>query len=262
MARDFGAEIEAHFQYMPERYFLAFNPPDIVGHIRFFRELFTEFTSPDFDPRLPLIRWIPRAEQGHSEVWFCTWDRPDLLWHIAGSLAAVPLNILSADIFTRQDNLVLDVFRVCDTKFNAVSNPKEMEMVAKTLSQSLTAEEFHFTPLIARTRVKGQSMPQDFDFPTRVRVNNDTNPLYSVVEVQCPDRLGLLYELLRAFSHLGVNIFTSRITTEKGAAIDTFYVNDEKGEKITDNIELNRLILALTQAVSQNRQRHSPIALA
>ncbi len=258
MARDFGAEIEAHFQYMPERYFLAFVAPDIVGHIRFFRELFNEFTDLNYDPRLPIIRWIPRAEQGHSEVWICTWDRSDLLWHIAGSLAAVPLNILSADIFTRQDSLVLDVFRVCDTKFNAVSNPKEMDMVAKTLAQSLTTEEFHFTPLIARTR-PNKGLPLDFDFPTRVRVNNDTNPLYSVVEVQCPDRLGLLYELLRAFSHLGVNIFTSRITTEKGAAIDTFYVNDESGEKIVDHIALNRLILALTQAVSQNRKRHSPI---
>ncbi|MEO7934499.1 MAG: [protein-PII] uridylyltransferase [Chthoniobacterales bacterium] len=254
MAKDFGAEIEAHFQFMPEHYFQAFDAAEIIGHIRFFRELFTDFSKPDADPRLPRIRWIARPEQGHSEVWICTWDRADLLWHIAGSFAVVPLNILSADIFTRKDNLVLDVFRVCDTRFNAVTNDKEITRVDKTLAQSLTIEDFDFAPLIARTRKNKIHPIQEYDFPTRIRVNNETNPHHSVVEVLCPDRLGLLYDLLRALSKLEINIFTSRITTEKGAAIDTFYVSNEKGEKITDRAALNRLIKALTKAVSQNRE--------
>lgn len=258
MARDFGAEIEAHFQYMPERYFQAFKAAEIIGHIRFFRELFSEFSKPETDARLPVIRWIAHPEQGHSEVWICTWDRADLLWHIAGSFAVVPLNILSADIFTRQDNLVLDVFRVCDTRFNAVSYEKEISKVDKTLAQSLSTEDFDFTPLIARTR-KSKIYPvaTEFDFPTRIRVNNDSNPNYSVIEVLCPDRLGLLYDLLRELSDLGINIFTSRITTEKGAAIDTFYVSDKKGEKITDRHALNHLIRSLTAAVNQNRESNS-----
>ncbi len=255
MARDFKAEIEAHFQFMPERYFQAFDAPEITGHIRFFRELFAAFANPGMDARLPIVRWIARPEQGHSEVWICTWDRSDLLWHIAGSFAVVPLNILSADIFTRKDNLVLDVFRVCDTRFNAVSYEKEIAKVSKTLDQSLVSDSFDFNSLIARTR-KNKIYPiaHEYDFPARVRVNNDLNPQYSVVEVLCPDRLGLLYDLLRAFSDLRINIFTSRITTEKGAAIDTFYVNDMQGEKITDRAALNRLIRGLTAAVSQNSE--------
>ncbi|HEX8371676.1 MAG TPA: [protein-PII] uridylyltransferase [Chthoniobacterales bacterium] len=259
MARDFGAEVEAHFQFMPERYFQAFEAAEISGHIRFFRELFAEFSKASSDPRLPMVRWIPRPEQGHSEVWICTWDRSDLLWHIAGSFAVVPLNILSADIFTRQDNLVLDVFRVCDTQFNAANNDKDIARVEKTLDQSLTVENFDFTPLIARTR-KSKIYPgsHELDFPTRIRVNNDSNPIYSVVEVQCPDRLGLLYDLLRALSDLDINIFNSRITTEKGAAIDTFYVCDAHGGKILERAALNKLIRALTHAVTQNRESNNP----
>jgi len=257
MARDFGAEIEAHFQFMPERYFHAFDAAKIIGHIRFFRELFTEFANADFDARRPVFRWVARPEQGHSEVWICTWDRSDLLWQIAGSFAVVPLNILSADIFTRQDSLVLDVFRVCDTRLNAVSYEKDIAKVEKVLAQSLTDPEFDFGPLIARTRKnKLQPLPPEIEFPTRIRVNNESNPLYSVVEVQCPDRLGLLYDLLRAFSDLDISIFTSRITTEKGAAIDTFYVNNNRGEKIIARDDLTALTQALNQAVSQNRSNN------
>jgi [protein-PII] uridylyltransferase len=64
------------------------------------------------------------------------------------------------------------------------------------------------------------------DFPTRVTVENKAHPTYTLIQIQTPDRLGLLYELLAAFGEQRVSIALSRISTEKGAAIDTFYVAD------------------------------------
>ena len=55
------------------------------------------------------------------------------------------------------------------------------------------------------------------------------------MQIQTPDRLGLLYQLLSAFGQEHVSIALSRISTEKGAAIDTFYVADRTTRgKITD----------------------------
>ena len=48
------------------------------------------------------------------EVWVCGWDRERLLERMAGAFVSANVNILSADIFTRGDNLALDIFRVCD----------------------------------------------------------------------------------------------------------------------------------------------------
>src|SRR5438067_7323082 len=117
LPRDFDEEIEAHFQFMPDFYFQINSADEIAAHIRHFREF---LIMREFDPDLalaPAVKWIPRPEQSHSEVWICTWDRKALLAKIAGSFAVGHLNILSADIYTRGDSLVLDIFRVCDTKF-------------------------------------------------------------------------------------------------------------------------------------------------
>jgi [protein-PII] uridylyltransferase len=87
------------------------------------------------------------------------------------------------------------------------------------------------------------------DFPTRVTVENKTHPAYTLVQIQTPDRLGLLYELLSAFGQENVSIALSRISTEKGAAIDTFYVADQitRG-KITDSSRIAALLQRLQQA--------------
>jgi [protein-PII] uridylyltransferase len=87
------------------------------------------------------------------------------------------------------------------------------------------------------------------DFPTRITVENKTHPAYTLVQIQTPDRLGLLYELLSAFGQERVSIALSRISTEKGAAIDTFYVADRTTRgKITDSARIAALLQRLQQA--------------
>jgi [protein-PII] uridylyltransferase len=87
------------------------------------------------------------------------------------------------------------------------------------------------------------------DFPTRITVENKTHPAYTLVQIQTPDRLGLLYELLSAFGEERVSIALSRISTEKGAAIDTFYVADRTTRgKITDSSRIAALLQRLQEA--------------
>ena len=44
-------------------------------------------------------------------------------------LSVAQLNILSADIYSRGDNLVLDIFRVCTPSSSAVDPTKEIAQV-------------------------------------------------------------------------------------------------------------------------------------
>ena len=251
LAKDFSEEIEAHFQHMPESYFLQHTPADIVAHIRLVRSfLQTHFSGSD-DALVPAVQWIPRPEHGHSELCICTWDRTQLLAKIAGALAVAQLNILSADIYTRGDNIVLDIFRVCDTQFRAVTDEKETVKVEKYLRQALVEEEYDFAPLLERvTKRKAWHLSQELDFPTRITIDNDAHPVFTLVDVQTPDRLGLLYNLLRGFAATDVNIALSRITTEKGAAIDSFYLTTTDGRKIKDAASIARLQKTLQLAAT------------
>ena len=64
-----------------------------------------------------------------------------------------------------------------------------------------------------------------------------------------PDRLGLLYDLVSCLGRNNVYITLSRISTDKGAAIDTFYVTDATTRgKITDAKRIEQLQQALHEA--------------
>jgi [protein-PII] uridylyltransferase len=248
---DFDLEIDAHFSALPERYFQTHNSGEIAGHLRLVREFLEKHFEADEGTLVPVVRWIPRPNAGHSELWVCTWDRHQLLARISGALAANELNILSADIFTRHDGLALDIFRVTTPRFKAVEDERDMQRVTKLLSEALMLENYDFAPIIAKRLRRVQTWERTLDFPVRIAINPDINPNYTVVDIAAPDRLGLLYDILRAVSDARFLIAAARITTEKGAAIDSFYITDLEGGRVTSAWSLHELNKALLQAAEK-----------
>src|SRR5881396_1874158 len=237
LSPDYADEIDAHFELMPDNYFRASEVPEIIEHLRLLRSFLQNVSSPGEYPLAPAMRWKSLPDEGHSVVSFWTWERQQLLAKIAGSFSVVPINILSADIFSRADYIVLSVFRVCDTKGCAVTDPGHFETVEQTLRRALEDEKFDFLPLIERAmRQSRRRFAPAIEFPTRIAIDNKTHPTYTLIEIQAPDRLGLLYDILSCLDHENVLIALSRINTQDGAAIDTFYIMDRSTHaKITDS---------------------------
>ena len=249
LPKDFADEIEAHFEHMPERYFQMFDSEQIAGHVRLFRTfLETHLTREDPPAYAPAFRWIARPEQGHSEVWVCGWNRPRLLERIAGAFLSAQVNILSADVFTRGDNLALDIFRVCNAQLAPVTSARDITRVETRLCDSLAFEDYDFSPLLNKEALlRTYRISQEAEIPTKIVVDNTSHPSFTLVDVQTPDRLGLLYDLLRALGETDVNIELSRITTEMDVAMDTFYITDGDG-KITDESAIKRIQRLLQRA--------------
>jgi [protein-PII] uridylyltransferase len=246
---DFAEELNAHFCAMPDRYFSTSSVEGIAEHIRLFRAFFKERITRSDLALAPALKWIPHANRGHTEFWFCGWDRHGLLARIAGALSAAGVNILSADAFTRNDSLVLDIFRICTREFEAVTDPAAFAAAEKVLFGALEDEQYDFSARVSRSIGKrGFGLSESMDFPTRIAVDNSSHPVYTLVDVQTPDRLGLLHALLKALSDEGFEIALSRINTEKGAALDTFYITDEVGQKVRDSERLSLLQKALWKA--------------
>ncbi len=225
---DYAEEIEAHFEFMPDHYFRAFEAREIVAHVELFRRFYRAscFGS---TPLAPVISWEALAEKGHTVLTLCTWDRQQLLSKIAGAISLVPLNILGADIFTRGDNVALDVFRICDLHGRAVTNESDMALVEATLKKALEVEAFDLTAPLQHARQQSRRrVTADLDFSSQISIDNEADPHFTLVEIQTPDRIGLLHDLLQCFSRNEVDIALSRVSTEGGAAIDTFYVTDRR----------------------------------
>ncbi|MEP6956392.1 MAG: hypothetical protein ABI883_06160, partial [Chthoniobacterales bacterium] len=224
---DYADEVETQFEHMPDNYFRAFEVEEIVSHARLFRDFLEKLYFHGEPPLTPTISALAWPQEGHSTISLCTWDRQHLLAKIAGSFAAVPLNILGADIYTRGDNVVLDIFRVCDLQARAVTDAKDLALFEATLQSALADETFDFAPLLEKARGKiPKSGRRDFEFPTKIVADSKSHPHYTLVQIETADRLGLLYDLLRVLGQQAVSIALSRISTQKGAAIDTFYVVD------------------------------------
>ncbi len=102
-------EITKHFESLPDRYFeippRRSNPSTTSNsHTVSSSNKFCEGTL------APITQWRDETDRGYNLVKICTWDRAGLFSKIAGTFSAVGLNILSAQIFTRTDGIVLDKF--------------------------------------------------------------------------------------------------------------------------------------------------------
>jgi len=251
LSPDYVDEIDAHFEFMPDNYFRGSDVPDIVEHLKLFRSFVENVSGLGEHPLASAVKWKALPEQGHSVVSFCTWERERLLAKIAGSFSVVPINILSADIFPRGDSVVLSIFRVCNTKAQAVTDPRTFELVEQTLQSALDDENFDFLPLIEKAKRQScHRLTPRIEFPTRIALDNKTHPAYTLIEIQAPDRLGLLYDILTCLDRDSVSIALSRINTQDGAAIDTLYVMDRSTRaKITDPHRVRAIHEHLTRTI-------------
>ncbi len=250
LSPDYAGEIEAHFEYMPDNYFRASDLPEVVEHLKLFRYFLENVSSGEEFPLAPAIKWKIVLEHGHSVVTFCTWERERLLAKVAGSFSVVPLNILSADVFPRGDNVVLTIFRVCDTNARPVTNPRDFELVEQTLKRALEDESFDFLPLIEKAKRQSRRVVPAIEFPTRITIDNKTHATYTLIEIQAPDRIGLLYDVLSCLDRENILIPLSRINTQTGAAIDTLYVVDGSTHaKITDSNRVRTIQQHLKSAI-------------
>ena len=249
LSADYADEIEAHFDFMPDNYFRAFEPREIVGHLKLYRRFLENVSTRSDQPLAPAVAWETFPEQGHSIATFCTWERDQLLAKFAGSFSVVPINILSADIFPRGDNVMLQIFRVCDVRGRAVTKEEDFHAVEGCLRRALEEPDFDFGPAIAKSLREKRPLVQEIEFPTRIAVDNKAHPTYTLIQIQTPDRLGLLYDLLSCLDRAGIEIVLSRISTQNGAAIDTFYVSDRASHgKITDAQRISALQKQLQSA--------------
>ena len=88
----------------------------------------------------------------------------------------------------------------------------------------------------------------------RVRPNvltdNMASNLHTVIELYARDRPGLLYDVTKAISRLGLMIASAHITTYGERAVDVFYVKDVFGLKVSNDSKLERIRQELMAALA------------
>jgi [protein-PII] uridylyltransferase len=248
-------EVRAHFATLPTRYFALRSAADILRELVMVHRFLHLQLNLDSNPLAPVVDWHNEPDRGYTVAKVCTWDRRGLFSNMTGSFSAVGLNILTAQVFTRADGIALDTFYVTDAKTGTLANRDERDKFEALLVKVLTGGEVDFRALIAKQKgVRPVFQAYEGDrMPTKIRFDNEASETRGIMEVETEDRIGLLYAISRSLAELDLDISAAKIVTEKGAAIDTFYISERDGRKVSD---------AGRQAFIQRKLRNEIQALA
>jgi [protein-PII] uridylyltransferase len=229
--------VKAHLAMMSERYLATTTVERMAEHLRMIARL---EATPVVTER------FHHPGLGSSDLVVVTRDLPGLFALIAGTLAAHGLNIVSAQIATRADGIAIDTFQVNDPTAEPVTSPALWTRLRAALRAVITGEE-SVEALLARRRAGRAAVAAPA--PAKVTIDNTLSDAFTVIEVKCPDRLGLLYQITRTLSSAGLDIVSARIATEIDQAYDTFYVHDGRGRKIEEAEAVDAIRAALEQAL-------------
>jgi [protein-PII] uridylyltransferase len=245
-------ELRAHFAALPARYFQIHSPRQILEDLLLTHRFMRLQVSENDDPLAPVINWQNQPDRACNQVKICTWDRAGLFHQLAGSLSAAGLNILSAQIFTRTDGIVLDIFDVHDARSGSLAGPEQRDTFEKTIRRALTGDDLNFHELLARQKISRPAYEAYAGerLPTRISFDNESSETRTLIEIETEDRVGLLYAISRVLSEVELDISAAKINTEKGAALDSFYVRDSDGGKVLAPERQQAIERKLRQAIA------------
>jgi len=246
------SELDAHFSALPARYFQIHLPKEILDDVSLVHRFFLQQAAEDERPLVPVVGWQNDPDRGYSLVKICTWDRAGLFGNIAGCFSAAGLNILGAQIFTRSDGIVIDKFFVNDARTGTPAAREAREKFDEVIGRVLTGGSVDLHALIVRQAAALRPTYSAYfgeRLGTQIRFDNDASDDRTLIEIETEDRLGLLYIISQTFAELRLDISAARIVTERGAAIDSFYLSDVLGKKITVPEQLEQIAHRLHTAI-------------
>ncbi len=169
---------------------------------------------------------------------------------IAGTLTSQRLEILSAQICTATDGIVVDVFKVHDDDYTGTVPRDRMQEVGRGIGRVLR-KEVTVSEMFQRSKRFSwkTAKPPISDLSNRVTLDNESSERCNIVCVFAHDRPGLLYTISRAIYRLELSIELAKIATHFDQVLDAFYVTDRAGKKITDQARLASIQLDLNNTL-------------
>ena len=222
------SEVERHVALLPDRYVRVTGPQAAAIHIHLIEELKSEVFA---------RRWL-RHSRGSTELTICTRDRHGLFADIAGTLAAHGIEILSAELNTREDGIALDVFMLREASTHHAIDIQRYPAIERAMSKAIAGES-DIAALVERWRTRHAPRKRNSTQPAKQRnlpqvvCDNEAAQSCTLVEVHAADETGLAYKIASALAALGLDIVCAKIATEKSDALDVFYVTDAEGMKLS-----------------------------
>jgi [protein-PII] uridylyltransferase len=228
-------EIDVFLASMPEQYILYTPTDGAVEHMDMVQKLPQEQL---------VIRHQHYPEKGYTELTVCAYDAYGMFYRTAGTIAAKNLNILSAQVYTSKNGVMLDTFQITDPEGNLYNYEPAWQSVLAELKTALMIKSKPPEPGLYVTNKPFSSM-----IAPAVEFDNETSVSFTIIDITGRDRVGFLYQVSKALYDLNLDIGSAKIVTEGARAMDSFYVTDLLRNKINDDERLKKIMDVLLKVL-------------
>jgi len=224
-----GKQVKEIWNNPSEEYFLRETPEKIAWTT----EAIANHTS-NVEPLILIKNSAENRYEGASQVFIYTHNSDFLFANIVTALDRLNLNIQDARIYTTDSDYSMTSFMVLESNGEPIGkNPQRREEINKILKEYVSAQ----TARKANNNHRPSRIHRQFTRNTHTSLNNNSNIPYSILEVLCPDRPGLLAKVASIFVDMDIRLHNAKITTLGENVEDVFFITDSNNHPIdTDEI--------------------------
>ncbi|MBT8241712.1 MAG: [protein-PII] uridylyltransferase [Acidimicrobiia bacterium] len=210
-----------------------------------------EVSSPDW----PGERVIERLAEGTrsietkaNRITVITRNQPGVFSRVAGVMVMSGLDVVTGEAITDAE-MAACRFMVSSGGDHHIDWERVVPMVERALDGRLAiaARVARRAEQLNRYRRRLSATPP----MSSVKVDNEISEVSTVVDVHAPDSVGLLYRITRAMADLRLDIGKATVQTLGSQAVDSFYVTDSFGKKLSGEM-VDELELAVLHAIEMH----------
>ncbi|KAL9668155.1 hypothetical protein QQ045_002530 [Rhodiola kirilowii] len=200
-------------------------------------------------------------------------DRVGLLSEVFAVLADLQCSVVESKVWTHNGRIAsLMYLRDCDSG-SLIEDSQKMDIIETRLRNVLKGDndirsaKTSVSLAVTHTeRRLHQMMFDDRDYERKpilslnhespeVTVQNLDTRSYSVVNVQCKDRMKLLFDIVCTLTDMEYVVFHATIGTDKDEAFLEFYIRHSDGTPISSEAEKQRVILCIQAAIERRASK-------
>ncbi|MCP4433627.1 MAG: [protein-PII] uridylyltransferase [Gammaproteobacteria bacterium] len=230
------SDITSLCDQLPGDYFLRHQPLEIRWHIKTILD----------NPKADILVNIRQARHTKTTKVFVYCDEhPFVFSQVTGVLGALGLTILNAEIFTTDNNKVMDTFIIQDQNNEAITDRTTIRHIESELIKALDSKSMYKSA----TQKRLSRQLKAFNRPTEIIFEQDYLNSRTVMQISAMDRPGLLSVIANVIATMDINITHAKITTLGEKIDDIFYLTTPEGKNIVDTSTLEELENRMTEAL-------------
>ena len=231
--RNMKTFIQKNIKQLPSLFWEAFSSRMIIDIFKFYKNYLK-------NKKVVEINFLNYENTEYSAVVVICKNRSGILKDIVQGLSLSQANILGSRIISLNNNLIIDVFWICNSAQKALKEKNEQFRLIQNVNNSIEGKDIENVSSLFNFKSKLEVSP-------KITIDNQMSKNVTTYQILSGDRQGLLMDILNIFHENKVSIQSAKISTYGEKVFDIFQITDNNNKKIKNTKLIQSLEKELTK---------------